>query len=217
MRRVAIYDLDKTLTRRPTFTPFLVFAARRLAPWRLVLVPLWIAAMGGYKVGLYSRTALKTFGMRLMTGRADEAGLVSIGNVFAKRFLRTSGTMPRVMRLLEEDRETGAKVLIATAAFRFYANAFARELGIADVIATEWDGRRIPGGNCYGAEKHRRVLTWLARECGGRGEVHLRFASDSFADSPLLDEADEAIFVSNRRKKRDEATRRGWSAISGLN
>jgi len=32
--KVAIYDLDKTLVRRATFTPFLLFAARRLAPLR---------------------------------------------------------------------------------------------------------------------------------------------------------------------------------------
>ena len=33
--RIAIYDLDRTLTRRATFTPFLLFAARKVASWRL--------------------------------------------------------------------------------------------------------------------------------------------------------------------------------------
>ena len=37
--RLAIYDMDKTVTRRATFTPFLLHAARRLAPWRLLLLP----------------------------------------------------------------------------------------------------------------------------------------------------------------------------------
>jgi uncharacterized membrane protein YczE len=37
---LAIYDMDKTITRRATFTPFLIHAALGLAPWRLLLVPL---------------------------------------------------------------------------------------------------------------------------------------------------------------------------------
>ena len=64
--RIAIYDLDNTLTRRATFTPFLIFAARRIAPWRLALLPVWVAMMIGYRAGLYDRTTLKTGGMKLM-------------------------------------------------------------------------------------------------------------------------------------------------------
>jgi hypothetical protein len=37
--RLAIYDMDKTITRRATYTPFLVHACARLAPWRIVLSP----------------------------------------------------------------------------------------------------------------------------------------------------------------------------------
>ncbi|HLL31270.1 MAG TPA: HAD-IB family hydrolase, partial [Allosphingosinicella sp.] len=32
--RLAIYDMDRTITRRATYTPFLIHAATRLAPWR---------------------------------------------------------------------------------------------------------------------------------------------------------------------------------------
>ena len=37
--RLAIYDLDKTITRRPTYTPFLLYAARTRGVWRLFLLP----------------------------------------------------------------------------------------------------------------------------------------------------------------------------------
>ena len=69
MQRIAIYDLDRTLLRKPTFTPFLMFAARKLAPWRLLWLPIWIAAMIGYRMGLYGRKSLKQFGIRLFVGR----------------------------------------------------------------------------------------------------------------------------------------------------
>ena len=37
---LAIYDMDRTVTRGPTFGPFLWHAMRRLAPWRALLAPL---------------------------------------------------------------------------------------------------------------------------------------------------------------------------------
>ncbi|MGB3165901.1 MAG: haloacid dehalogenase-like hydrolase, partial [Alteraurantiacibacter sp.] len=141
--RIAIYDLDRTLTAQPTFTPFLVFAARGLAPWRLALLPVWVAAMIGYRLGFYGRTALKRFGLRLMLGQHARGDLRALGASFAAHHIARSGWREDVMALLAEDREAGATLVIATAAFGFYAKAFARDLGLEHVIATEWNGRAI--------------------------------------------------------------------------
>ena len=43
---LAIYDMDRTVTRRATYTPFLLHCAWRLEPWRLRLMP-GSAMMGG--------------------------------------------------------------------------------------------------------------------------------------------------------------------------
>ena len=37
MSDLAIYDMDRTVTRRATYTPFLLHCAVRRAPWRLLL------------------------------------------------------------------------------------------------------------------------------------------------------------------------------------
>src|SRR5687768_16960439 len=39
MTGISIFDVDRTLTARPTYSLFLLNAAWRSAPWRLVLVP----------------------------------------------------------------------------------------------------------------------------------------------------------------------------------
>ena len=211
--RIAIYDLDRTLTAQPTFTPFLVFSGRRLAPWRLALLPMWVTAMLGYRLGLYSRTALKRFGMRLMLGRHARGDLRALGEAFAAHHIARSGWREDVLALLAEDREAGATFVIATAAFGFYAQAFARELGIDHVIATEWDGEAIPGGNCYGAEKARRVRDWLVTLGIARQEATISMASDSFVDAPLLDWADEAVFVTDSPREAVKAKARGWRVV----
>jgi Rrf2 family protein len=44
----AIYDMDRTVTRRATYTPFLIHCALRRAPWRLLLLPFVIVSMLAY-------------------------------------------------------------------------------------------------------------------------------------------------------------------------
>ena len=43
--RAAIYDLDRTVLRTPTFTLFLLWAAWREAPWRLLLLPVVLTTL----------------------------------------------------------------------------------------------------------------------------------------------------------------------------
>ena len=205
---LAVYDLDKTLVRRATFTPFLIFAARKIAPVRLLLLPLWIALMLGYKLGLSDRTTLKTRGMQLMLGRPSLDRLETVGRAFAEAHLARDGWNETVVAMLKADRAEGRTVIIATAAFEFYAKAFAAKLGVEHVIGTVWDGKAIIGANCYGAEKLERVLDWS----GGHMPIE-RMVSDSFADEPLLSHAGEAVFVTNSRAKRRKADRHGWKVI----
>ena len=48
MTDLAIYDMDRTVTRRATYTPFLLHCAWRLEPWRLLLLPVVAGSMLAY-------------------------------------------------------------------------------------------------------------------------------------------------------------------------
>lgn len=208
--RIAVYDLDRTITRRPTFTPFLLFAARRRAPSRLLLTPIWVAAMAGYRAGLYDRTRLKRFGMKLMCGAASSAELLALGHAFAQGRLANDGLWPRIREMIEEDRRNGSHVVVATAAFEFYARHFAEALGISDVIATRWSAGTIPGGNCYGPNKKARFEEWCAERAIDPQTATLRVVSDSFADAPLFAMAYEPVFVTRNKRDAIRAHLRGW-------
>ena len=209
--KVAIYDLDKTLVRRATFTPFLAFATRKLTPWRLVLLPVWVLMMLGYRAGLYDRTSLKTAGMKLMLGHQPVSRLEGVGEAFADHHIAAAGWIEPVIAMMEADRSEGAHLIVATAAFEFYAKAFARRLSIGEVIATRWDGKGIPGGNCYGETKRARVVELLGSD---PQEHDLRFVSDSFADAPLLGQARDPVFVTASAAKRVRAEALGWRVIA---
>ena len=55
MSDLAIYDMDRTVTRRATYTPFLLHCAMRRAPWRLMFLPLVALSMLAYATRLIDR------------------------------------------------------------------------------------------------------------------------------------------------------------------
>lgn len=220
MHRLAIYDLDRTITRIPTWTPFLIHTARARTPWRLALMPLGMVLAAGYLLRLMSRGRLKERMHRLMLGtRLAPATIDDIARDFAG-WMVPGRIHPRAVQRIEADRRAGYRIVIATASYRFYVEALARRLGIVDVIGTEAvvdaSGAILPkilGANCYGEAKLAMVEAWLAGEGIARDAAHIRFYSDHVSDAPTLAWADEAYAVNAHPPLAALATARGWPQL----
>ena len=162
--RIAIYDMDKTVTRRATYNGFLIHMAWNKSPWRLLLAPLLPLGLLLYAVKLWDRGRLKQFAQTLLIGGRvspqafaryleSHADLVLGRNVYQEAQWR-----------IEAEKADGYRHVIATASYRLYVDAIARRLGFESVIATELatdsSGHvlaRIDGHNCYDAAKLDRV------------------------------------------------------------
>jgi len=216
---LAIYDMDKTVTRRATFTPFLLHAARRLAPWRLLLLP-GVAMTGlAYALRLVDRARLKELNYRLLIGHVAPARLEPVIESFAEAQLATN-ILPGARARIAADKAAGRRLVLATASYRLYAAALARRLGFDDVIGTEQaldsDGRilaRIDGTNCYGAAKHDMILAWLEREGLARDALHIRFYSDHVSDAVVHRWADEAFATNAHKRLLVVAKAEGWEVL----
>lgn len=202
MDRIALYDLDRTVTRAPTFTPFLVHMAARGAGLRLLAVPLWVLAMLGYKAGLYGRKPLKEFGLALLVGRVVRSPALAprIDAFIARQLARN--IRPGALLQIAADRAAGVRCVLVTAAPEIYAEGLAKALGMDAVIATrhQRDGAghllaRIEGENNYGAEKVARVTAWLAGQGLDRSACHITAYTDHASDAPILDFADSGVIV----------------------
>lgn len=214
---VAIYDLDRTLTKYATYTPFLIFAAFHRAPWRLLLLPLWLLSMTGYVLGIFSRKKLKEIGFLLLIGRRISATtMAALAADFAEMTVRRN-LFSAARAQMEKDRATGAKLIMATASPDFYAAEIGARLGFDQIIATVQDrpspgvvGWRIASDNCYGAAKLAMVRSTLGADFTGR---QTRFYSDSASDAPLLDWVEAAYAVNPDRALRRLAQQKGWSVL----
>lgn len=215
---ISIYDMDRTLTRRGTFVPWLVFWLRDQAPWRVLLVPLLLLPALAFQLGWLDRGSLKSWAHRIVMGGAVPMARVEAAAAqFAARIL-ADDIFPGALASIAADRALGRRLAIATASNAYYAAAIGAALGITDVIATrsQRDGDRvlaaIDGENCYGDAKARMIAVWLYRN--GLGDVAWRFYSDHISDLPAFEAAlasgGEAIAVNPSAGLRAEAMRRGW-------
>ena len=215
MTDLAIYDMDRTITRRATYTPFLLHCAREAAPWRLAFAPAVAGSMAGYAAKLIDRARLKEINHRLLLGYArSDAEMKPLVDSFVDATIATN-IQPGAIRAIARDRAKGRRLVMATASYALYVDAIAERLGFDHVIATKSvrgsDGRvmaRIDGDNCYGPAKLAMIRDWFATAQVDRG--HVRFYSDHVSDTPVFDWADEAVAVNPSRGLEKLAKQRGW-------
>lgn len=216
---ITILDLDRTLTRSGTYSPFLIRAAARTAPWRLTLVPVVLACMIAYRTRCISRKTLKQLMHRLMLGRRlVRARVDALAEDFADRVV-SRGLHREALPLIARERQDGRVLILATAAHRFYAEAIARRLGIEQIVATEseWHGdglgSGIVGENCHGAGKLQAVLAHLEAAGLSRCDLHMRCYSDDASDMPCFEASDQCIVVNPSRTLAEHARARNWQIL----
>ncbi|MCG2840832.1 HAD-IB family phosphatase [Sandaracinobacter sp. RS1-74] len=209
--KLSIYDMDKTITKKASWTAWLFFYARREAPARLLLAPLLALPSIAFLMGFTDRKGLKQAAQALMMGRrVARARVERAAEAFAADF-GARMELPGALEAIAADRAAGREVWLATASCRYFVEALARRWGMETVIATEnvWDGdhlsNRIHGENCYEMGKLRMILARLERR-----PEEVVFSSDHISDLPVLDWADVPVAANPCAELRGIAERRGW-------
>lgn len=219
MHRLAIYDMDKTITTRATWTPFLASYARS-RPWDGIGLSATPGPAILYALGVIGRARLKEMTQALVMGRrANLKTVTAIAERFGQR-IAADEVQGDALARIAADKAAGYHVILATASYDFYVRPIARVLGIDDVIATpstvEGDMlvARIAGENCYGPAKLRMIEAWLAEQGIARDAAYVRFYSDHVSDAPTLDWADEPFAVNPHAALAALAAKKGWPILN---
>jgi HAD superfamily hydrolase (TIGR01490 family) len=215
---LAIYDMDRTVTRTGTYTGFLLHCAVRRAPWRLLFLPLVALSMLAYILRLIDRGRLKEINHHLLLGRHIHAReLKPLVDSFADKQV-ASNIRPGARKAIARDKLEGRRVILATASYRLYAEAIAERLGFDEVIGTgsvigldERVHAKIAGENCYGPAKMRMIADWVEKSGLKGAHGHVRFYSDHVSDQPVFEWADEPVAVNPHGRLRRLAEQRGWA------
>ena len=220
MSDLSIYDMDRTVTRQATYTPFLLHCALRRSPWRLLFLPLVIVSMLAYVGRLIDRARLKEINHRLLLGgRIHARDLQPLVESFADK-QAASNIRPGARAAIARDKAEGRRLVLATASYRLYADAIAERLGFDDVIGTgsvigldEKVHAKIAGENCYGPAKLRMIADWVEKS-GLKGvHGHVRFYSDHVSDAPVHHWSDEPYATNAHDRLVRLAEAEGWEVL----
>lgn len=211
MRASAIFDLDRTITRAPTWTRFLIFVNHKRPSFWFFL--LRIMAHGAvHKLGLASRDSVKVVSLRTLTHLSRDQ-LQQAAAAFIAREVQ-SGLRPGAVEAIKWHAARGDRLIMATASVDLVADELAKALGFDDVIATKLDwsapsAPRLSGKNCYGLEKMRRIEEF--------GISRSNFAySDHVSDLPMLLASDLGVAVNPSSGLKQAAGKHGL-IIADLN
>jgi len=217
---LAIYDMDKTITRRATYNGFLLHMACHKSPWRLLLAPFLPVGLVLYALKIWDRAQLKQFSQILLIGRRvpktqfakyleSHADLVVGKNVY-----------PQLLARVAQEKAAGYRHVMATASYRLYVEAIAKRLGFDDVIATDLSTdssghvlAQIDGHNCHDVAKLELVKRWMERHGLARATCHIRAYSDHVSDAPLLNYADEPFATNPHGPLARLAKKKGWPIL----
>lgn len=181
--RLAVFDLDGTITRHDTLVPYALGYVLRRRPWRLAALLLLLPALLGHAIGLIDRGGLKSAFIRATLGGSRRQDLERWTPVFLER-LMARGVFPQALEAIAAHARAGDHLVLLSASTDLYVPAIARALGFQEALCTglRWDGERLDGRlttpNRRGEEKARCVAALRARFPGICAAAYGNAASD---------------------------------------
>jgi len=158
--RIAVFDLDNTITRGDSLARFLRYAlARRPGrAWRLFLFP-WFAIRYALT---RDRGRFKGSLLHATVGGLTRTQATALVDGFVSGF-PDSALRPGALAAIAKHRRDGERLILLSASPDLYVEPLGRRLGFSQVMASKvrWDGDRLDGHlagpNMRGAEKLRAI------------------------------------------------------------
>lgn len=219
-RSAAIFDLDRTLLRTSS-TPAINAAFFEAGLVGRESVPGQSVILGFYDA--FGET-VPSMALARAAAFASRGWAVAQVGLAAKRAAERLEelVLPYVRPLLEQHRQAGRTLVLATTTPRHLVGPFAERMGFDAVVATRYattvDGAgieryngRLEGPFVWAAGKLRAVRSWAAT--AGIDLRHSAAYSDSFYDIPLLSAVGQPTAVNPDLRLQALATLRRWPVV----
>jgi phosphatidylglycerophosphatase C len=208
--RLAVFDLDGTITRHDTLVPYALGFVMRKSIWRLPALVLVLPAVLAHAAGLVDRGQLKSVFILAMLGGCRRETLTRWTATFIDRLLRR-GVFPQALEAIQAHVRSGDHLVLLSASTDLYVPAIALALGFQEVICTgvRWQGDRLVGTlttpNRRGEEKARCVAALRKRFPNVASLAYGNAASDL----PHLRLVDRGVLVNGSARARRTASNEG--------
>ncbi len=210
--RLALFDLDGTLTRHDTLLPYVTgFLRRRRRLTRLARV---LPGLGAFAIRRIDRGGLKSALIQGTLGGATRAQ-VDAWTVHFVRTLLERGMYSDALDALNAHRRAGDRLVLLSASTDLYVPAIGQALGFTEVLCTgvSWQGSQLVGrlttANRRGAEKARCLTNLRAAHSG----MSITAYGNAASDVEHLRLADRGVLVNGSRGARRAAAPAGLECV----
>ncbi len=211
--RLAVFDLDGTVTRSDTLVSFLA-AVLMHWPSRMVRLPAVLVPLLGYAFRLLDRGALKGAVMHLLLAGLDRRRLEDIAASFAHEVLDTN-LHGEARQIIAAHAAAGDRLVLMSASPDLYVPRIAALLGFHETTCTavRWDGEafdgRLAGPNCRGAEKSHRLQALRSRH----PDMPVIAYGNSAADLDHMRLCEAAVYVNAKGREAERLSASGIRVV----
>jgi phosphatidylglycerophosphatase C len=193
--RLALFDLDGTLTRGDTYRGFVVeLLAAHPAHWpRALLLPLPLIA---YVLGVLDRGALKGAILRLLFAGLSRGHVAAFARHYAARVV-PARVYPSALEAVSSHLAAGDHVVVLSASPDLYVPEIGQLLGAHQSICTpiRWDGERLDGRLAGPNRRDREKTRMLAALRTAHPGISVIAYGNSTADLDHMRLCEEAVYI----------------------
>lgn len=210
MKKLAIFDIDYTITKKETLMELFKFVIRNdKKNIRFIPRAIFCGVMYGIKV--YDERKVKEKFLKFIDG-IKEKDLADLVKRFYDEKLKTI-VYDDALKMMKKLKSEGYDIYLISASPEFYINEFYSIKEVDKIIGTKFifnDGvftRKMKGNNCKGKEKVNRLKEVIQNE---QIEVDFKESymfSDSLSDKPLFDLVGKPYLINYKKKNEIEILR----------
>ena len=207
MEKLAIFDIDYTITRKETLMEFFKYlVSKDIKNIKFLPRALYSGLMYGIKV--YDEKRVKECFLKFIEN-IDEKELAILTKSFYAERLSTI-LYEDAVNMIKKLKNEGYMVILISASPEFYIKEFYAIKEVDLIIGTKFifeNGkfvRKMSGNNCKGEEKVKRLKEVLSKE---NIEVDFKDSymfSDSLSDKPLLDLVGNPYLINYKKHNKFE-------------
>lgn len=203
MEKLAIFDIDYTLTKRETLMELYLFMIKK-DPKLLKHLPRSVGSAFFYAIRVLNAQKAKENFIAFIDGIKEETMQEVVKEFYEKRLSKI--IYRDAIDMIKKLKGEGYKIYLISASAEFYLNELYNIKEVDKIIGTRFrcdNGlhlRHIEGENCKGEEKVRRLLKELEKE-----KIEVDFTSsymfsDSLADLPLFNLVGKPYLINYKKK-----------------
>ncbi|MHC6179266.1 HAD-IB family hydrolase [Clostridium sp. JNZ X4-2] len=213
MTKLAIFDVDFTLTRRETLMEFYIFMVKK-NPKLIVYAPFSIISAFLFVIKLFTAKKAKENFIAFINGIGQEKMKCLTAEFYEKRmceiFYRDG------LDTMKKLKEEGCKVYLISASAEFYLKELYKIKEVDKVIGTIFSIKhgkhynKIIGRNCKGEEKVRRLMESLKKDGLEVDFKNSYMFSDSLSDLPLFNIVGNPYLINYKKKNTHDIKVLNW-------